>query len=46
VKPEDVTANNTNDITARLAAELKADAKSPTNGPITAEVSYIKGGIK
>jgi hypothetical protein len=42
VQPGDVTATNTNEVAAKLAAELNTDSKSPTNGPVTVEVSRPK----
>lgn len=46
VKPDDVNTSNANAIASQLAAELQADMKSAVNGPVTVEVSRVKGGVK
>ena len=46
VKAEEVTADNARDIASKLASELDADMKPAAGGPVTVEVSRVKGGIK
>ncbi|MFM8273506.1 MAG: hypothetical protein ACKODX_14430 [Gemmata sp.] len=45
VTPGDATAGGAADAAHKLAAELKADS-NPAKGPVTVEVSHVKGGIK
>lgn len=46
VQPEDITTENASEMAAKIATELNTDAKAAVNGPITVEVSHIKGGVK
>ena len=46
IYPDEVTPENLQESVQKLKTELDAEGKSIPSPPVTAEVSYIKGGVK